>query len=1158
MEFCASNDESLVDFEGDSSDWIELHNPTSQAVDLEGWYLTDDLSDLTKWEIPEVSLAPGAYFVVFASGKDLRDPAGELHTSFSLQADGESVALVEPDGQTIAFSYRDYPPQLADISYGVGGGAVVSQTETVVLAQGAAAKALIPTNATLGLAWIQGGFNDSSWLTGTTGIGYDYVDYTGLDVGVMQGRNQTVYVRIPFTVAKTTDIDKLVLRMRFEDGFVAWLNGWEVARFNAPPTSQLAWNSGATATREDADAVVAQDFDITAYKDALVKGNNVLAIQGLNSSLTSSDLLIQPELVVMQTQQVSVAAVSEGYLLKPTPGRPNQSSLAQAGPVVRNVTKDPPSPAPGEDLVVTAEVTPTGSAIAEVKLMYRVNYTVDSRMLPSGGLPMLDDGKGADAVAGDGIYTAVIPRQVVTAGKMIRWYVRAVDVKGNAFRNPPFTRPAASPEYYGTVVQDPSVRSALPIFSWFVENASASETSGGTRGSLYYMGEFYDNIGIHTRGGSTEGAPKKHFKFKMNKGYKFRYRDDAERVNEFNLNSTYSDKAYVRQPLAFEAYDWCGCPGSESFPVRAQRNGQFFGVQVFIEEPEEELLEREGLDPHGALYKMYNTFYAGGGAEKKSRQWEGRQDLDDFCTSINNSSGATRHNNIFDRVNLPLTLDYLAATVLVHQNDHPHKNHYLYRDSDGSGQWCFMPWDHDLTWGSNWIGDRGGSYGDVIYANDDQVPGRGVNVKPSHPFVGKADCQEWNSNWNHLTDALLNDATVREMYLRRLRTVMDDFLQPPATPYDHLFIESRIDELVTAMAQDVALDYVKWANPWSWGGEEGYPRDQSFAYAINVLKTDYLAVRRVHLFLTHNVDRVALYKIAGSYSAAIPNAQPAGAAIEFGAYEHNPSSGNQDEEYIELRNPNAYAVDVTGWQLAGGIEHTFLPGTVLVAGGRLYVSPNAHAFFNRTAGPRGGQGLFVQGDYKSHLSNWGETIRLIDRSGRTVDTLTYVGTPSDQQRALRVTEIMYNPAPGGNYAAQAYEFIELKNIGATTLTLDGAKLTEGVSYTFPQGANTRLAPGVCIVVARDRAAFTARYGSSVRLAVGTFTGNLDNAGEKIKLDDRTGNTILEFKYKDSWRPETDGLGFSLTIKDAASADLDSWDKGSAWQASDQQGGSPGK
>src|SRR4030042_3512821 len=122
---------------------------------------------------------------------------------------------------------------------------------------------------------------------------------------------------------------------------------------------------------------------------------------------------------------------------------------------------------------------------------------------------------------------------------------------------------------------------------------------------------------------------------------------------------------------------------------------------------------------------MYNTFKVGGSAEKKTRRWEDRSDLDSFCSSINNTSGAKRHNNIFDQVNLPLTLNYLVATILVHQNDHPHKNHYLYRDSDGSGQWCFMPWDHDLTWGSNWTGD---SYHDYIYADDDQVTGKPTDV----------------------------------------------------------------------------------------------------------------------------------------------------------------------------------------------------------------------------------------------------------------------------------------------------------------------------------------------------------------------------------------------------------------------------------------------
>ena len=809
----ACNQATLLDVDHDSSDWIEIQNPTAGTVNLEGWYLTDDVKDLKKWAFPSVQLTRGAYLVVLASGKDKRDPAGPLHTNFALEAGGGSVALVEPDGRTVASAYLDYPPQVVDLSYGLSG------------------------------------------------------------------------------------------------------------------------------------------------------------------SIT-------------------------GYLLRPTPGAVNQTALAQMGPTIRHVTDNPPAPVPGQDLIVTAQVTQKVAPIWSVTLFCRVGYTPDTRGAPTGGIAMLDDGEGADATAHDGIYTAVISSRLYGRGDVVRWYVKAEDAGGNASRNPLFSKPTQSPEYYGTVVQDPGVATLLPVVSWFVENVAASETRAGTRGSVCFRGEFHDNVLIHIRGGSTSSAPKKHFKIHFNPGYKFQYRPGGPRVNEINLNSTYSDKAYLRQPLAFEAYDWCGCPGSESFPVRAQRNGQFYGVQILIEEPEEELLEREGLDPHGALYKMYNTFNVGGSAEKKTRKWEGRQDLDDFCASINNTSGTTRHNNIFDRVNLPLTLNYLAATVLVHQNDHPHKNHYLYRDSNGSGEWCFLPWDHDLTWGRNWVGNQGGSYGDIIYSNDDQVPVHQpatacdpTAIKPSHPFLGKEDCREWNSFWNHLTDALLNDSTVREMYLRRLRTVMDEFLQPPGTPYAERFIEKRIDGLVAQMTPDVALDYLKWANPWTWGGQEGYPKDQSFIYAINVLKNDYLAVRRTHLFVTHNVDRVASYRIAGSYSAAIPNAQPAQPTIKFGVYDDHPASRNPDEEYLELVNPNAYAVDLSGWWLAGPVEHTLLPGTVLVAGGRLYLSPNVRAFRSRKVGPTGGQGRFVQGNYGGRLSRWSEPIHLLDRSGRVVDTLTHTGSP---------------------------------------------------------------------------------------------------------------------------------------------------------------------
>jgi len=1160
-EFVARNDSEpplrngeLLDEDGDPSDWIEIYNPTEEAINLDSWFLTDEADDLEKWEFPAVELSRGGFLVVFASGKKRRDADGQLHTNFQLRAGGEFLALVHPDGRTILQAYDEYPPQFAGISYGLSGGTGSTSIDTILIPEIAAAKALIPIDGSLGLSWTAPAFNDSAWLTGVTGVGYDYSGLIGLDVGAMRNNNQTVYTRILFEVSDIIDIDELTLRMKFEDGFVAYLNGVPVAGFNADDSENMSWNEGATATREDSDAEVFEDFDITNHIGALRTGNNVLAIHGLNTTLSSSDLLILPKLIATRIDTIDLPSIIEGYFYEPTPGRENSSISANLGPAISNVTENPPRPNENEDLIITAEVSETFEPINQIRLLCYVNFEYVGRWLPGEGLPMVDDGSGADATAGDGIYTASVPSATYNPGDMIRWKVTAYDTKGNVSRFPLYPYPNDSPEYFGTVVVDSSINSSLPVIEWFVENVSASETDGGTRGSVYYIGEFYDNIVIHRRGGSTAGAPKKHFKFNFNRGYKFSYDPNKPRVDEFNLNSTYSDKAYLRQNLAFEAYDWCGCPGSESFPVRAQRNGQFYGVQVFIEEPEEELLEREGLDPDGALYKMYSTFTGPG--EKKTRRWENTADISYFISSINNTGGTTLHNNIFDQVNLPLTLNYLVGTIITHQNDHPHKNHYLYRDSDGSGEWFFMPWDHDLTWGSNWTGS---SYHDYIYAADDRVSGKPTDVKPSHPFVGKQDCQEWNYHWNHLIDALLNDATVRQMYLRRLRTVMDELLKAPGTPYNELFIERRIDELVAAMTPDVALDYNKWANPWSWGGQGGYPRNQSFQYAINVLKNDYLAVRRTHLFVTHNVDNAGRYNISGSYSALIPNAQPANPAINFGSFEYNPASGNQDEEYIQLINPNSYAVDISGWKLTGGVEHTFLPGTVIVAGGSLYVSPNAASFRARATNPTGGRGLFVQGNYKRHLSNWGETVNLFTEKDYPIDTMTYAGNPSDQQRYLRITELMYHPSQEGSYNEEEYEFIELQNIGTRSVLLDEVKLTNGIYYQFVSGGNLYLAPGDYIVLVKNRAAFAWRYQTNgINIAPGAYTGSLSNAGERIKLEDRANSTILEFSYDDDWYTATDGQGFSLTIIDPTDPDLDSWDQRDSWRPSAHTDGSPGR
>lgn len=117
-EFMAVNDRSLLDQDGASSDWIELYNAAAETVSLAGFYLTNDRADLKKWAFPEVSIAPSGYLALFASEKD-RFVNNELHTNFSLNGDGDYLALVAPDGRTILSEFGEsFPQQRSDISYG--------------------------------------------------------------------------------------------------------------------------------------------------------------------------------------------------------------------------------------------------------------------------------------------------------------------------------------------------------------------------------------------------------------------------------------------------------------------------------------------------------------------------------------------------------------------------------------------------------------------------------------------------------------------------------------------------------------------------------------------------------------------------------------------------------------------------------------------------------------------------------------------------------------------------------------------------------------------------------------------------------------------------------------------------------------------------------
>jgi hypothetical protein len=963
------------------------------------------------------------------------------------------------------------------------------------------------------------------------------------DVGLnvtsqMQNVNSSAFIRIPFTITDVGSIDNLLLSLRFNDGFIAWINGVQVAAVNAPESP--AWNSAATGVHTPNMLWRGLIDDVS---DLLQTGTNILAIQGLNYSASDPSFLILPQLSCNVT---SIFGAEGKYFVAPTPGETNGTGSSDLGPIVTDVSEPTTQPAAGAAIIVTAQVTQTLNPIQSdsVTLHYRAMYNTEYTV------PMYDDGTHNDSVSGDGIYTGTIPAGAATAGQMLRWYVTATDTLANSGRWPvlvPIIGNDGGPEYMGTVIADSTLTSTLPIFQSFIVNTSAADNWSdrtGSRASVYYLGRFYDNVFVYCRGGYTTNGNK----FKFNSGYDFTFAEDQDPVKTINLNQAGWDESYARPKVAFETMSEAGVPASIVFPIRVQRNNAYYGVMNFIEQVNNQLLKREGIYENGAIYKG-NTDYMSNSSSayftKLNRdEVSGTDDLQQFLNGLHLSDLTARRKFIYDNVNIPVMLDYLAATTLVLDNDHVAKNYYIYCDTndganaiynyanaDGTNEWAMIPWDKDLTFGK--------SYGFTDYSIPDPY---------AHPFFGDSDHPKIDGPYNWLIDSLLDIPEIKQMYLRRLRTLMDELLQPLGTAYANRNFESKFDAIYAALMGDpVVVSHLG-----------------NLSTAYNNIKNLYLDPRRTHLYVDHSQNT--------SYPdyAGIPAAQADSLIVNFGTYEVSPASGNQDQEYLTLVNPTSVAIDLSGWKLQGGIELTFKDGVVIPAGGTLYVSPNVYAFRHRTTGPSGSQGLLVQGNYKGRLSQWGETIQLLDTKDNVVATLTTSGSPSLAQQYLRITEVMYHPADptSGSYMSDDFQFIELRNTSATqTLSLSGVRFTDGVTFDFTGSNVTSLAPGAKVLVVSNLAAFQSRYGTSFNgIIAGQFakarstdlgTTHLAKSGEKLTLVDATGETVLSFSYQDGWYKQTDGSGNSLVIRAAAAVDRDLWDQREGWFASHAANGSPG-
>jgi hypothetical protein len=249
-EYLSFNVNGILDDDQEYTDWLEIYNAGSSAADLTGYSLSDDLTQPQKWVFPALSLQPAKRFLVYASGKDRKE---------------------------ISLNYETIIDWGDDWRY------------------------LVPTSD-IGTAWHNVGFNDNTWSTGISGFGY-----SDNDDSTILGNVISVFIRKEFVISDVSSVIKLILHMDYDDGFVAYINGHEVARSNIGTAGvNVPYSQGASGDHEANiwQGLSPERYEITNPSGVLLEGTNVLAIQGHNKNTGSSDLTLIPFLTIGRIEGV--------------------------------------------------------------------------------------------------------------------------------------------------------------------------------------------------------------------------------------------------------------------------------------------------------------------------------------------------------------------------------------------------------------------------------------------------------------------------------------------------------------------------------------------------------------------------------------------------------------------------------------------------------------------------------------------------------------------------------------------------------------------------------------------------------------------------------------------------------------------------------------
>ena len=1173
------------------AEFVELFNPSTEEVDLSGYYFSEGID----FVFPGGTVLPaGAYLVVaedpatlvsrygysgalgpFANGTNLknsgerltlRDPGGtkvdevDYKLGFPWPTVGDdigdllaspSIELINPlMDNDLGGSWRASGfPAATVVGDGDGGGGspvnyIASNAQWHYLADG----------SDQGTAWRASGFDDGDWEMGAAELGYgDGDEATVVDSGPGGSRYATTYFRKSTNIPDPSEFVRFSISITYDDAYAIFVNGNEVARH-----SGLSANAPYSEYSSNTVGDNANDT-LSIPTGAFSPGSNVVAVEIHQTSGGSSDISFALSL----TGEISGGTPSGSFA--PTPGATNRSFANSAPPQVRQVEHAPESPVSGQNVLVTAKITdPDGVGVVSLEYQivepgdyfcrYLKNSADDPRYEDPNewtSLTMSDDGSGGDLLAADSIFSVTLPSSLQTNRRLIRYRISAGDAPGTSITVPYEDDPQpnfayfvydGTPDWSGVirpgdspVTYPGSLMSSIASYFLLSTNAWVRDSqSGGDGGSTYrwpgtmvYDGKVYDHILYRPRGGVHRFQYGKNF-------WKF----DFSRGHRFQARDRYG-KRY--------GTDW----NKLNFSSIVQQVGfNHRGEQGLFESVGFRLFELCGVP---ACKTHYTQFYvvdetsATGSNQYKSdyyglylaiEQIDG-QYLDEHGLPDGNLYKIEGHRGQSNNQG-PTQPDNLSDVTAFISG---------YRNRSPSAQW----------WKDNLDVDNYLSYRTVVEGIHHYDIAYGKNYYYYHnPETDKFQVLPWDldltwannmyGNGNHdFKSKVAGNAAFNTDYQNRVREIMDLIYN---VDEGYRLIDEMVRDVWTPGEPSlVSADRRQWDNNPDINHPDRYydvAGDKDFGGMIQILK-NYIVTRGNWMTTSLLTDR--------SNIPGTPTINYAGAAgypsndLQFTSSTYDAGTGFAAMEWriSEVYNPTT-ANYIAGDPYIYEIEDPIESGE-LASFNASYRFPALSARPGKTYRAR-----VRHQDSSGRWSHWSAPREFLVSAP---DVTQYID-------ALRVTELHYHPSAAttnevaNGWKNSDFEFIEIHNIGALSIDLTDVRFTKGVDFDFP--ASMLINPGAYMLVVKNQEAFESRYGGGLPIAgEWAVDNNLSNGGENVKLSLGSGTAIIEFTYDDvsPWPTSADGGGYSLTLDSPGKTLPATHSDPLAWRASRLTGGTPG-